>query len=182
MFETPMMKRFGVTPAKLALVAVLAVVLVVVVVVQLSGGNNPAPKAAKVEPQVNSDRAARRSSPIAATGVSATSAGSRQPAFTPVALPPVKLADVVRHNPFQLPAHLKPDSTNDPENQTNPHNQQFLRELTSQKKGIVLMVGGEHVARIGATTLRPGDKFGGYRVSKIDATGVWLVDEREDSN
>ena len=174
MFETPLMKRLGVTPAKLALVGVLAVVLIVVIVLQWPS-SSPAPTAANV-----SDVAADKEEPTPEDRPVAPAGNAVSPARPPVAWPEISLTEVAQHDPFRLPAHLRPARpTVKP--QDNPHNRNILQELAEAQGGMILMVGNEHVARVGAKTLRTGDKIGTFRVSKIDATGVWLVDELEES-
>ena len=172
MLNTPLIKRLGLTPAKLILIGVLAIVLVIVVVIQLPSGSSApvaseAPIVDSVETPVTSPVDERSTEPAAQA--------KRQ-----VDWPTLALNEVVRHDPFQLPAHLRPARPQESE-PNNPQDRQHLQTLTNAESGMVLMVGDEHVARIGATTLRTGDKIGSYRVSKIDATGVWLVDEQEES-
>ena len=176
MFNSLRLKQWGLTPAKMALIAILAVVLVVVVAVQLPGAAGPEPVVA------TPPRPVRKAVPVRTEPATTTSPTIANAGVAATPLPQIPIADIVRHNPFRLPAHLRPSLPDNSTKPTDPQNQHILQELISSQSGIVLMVGGEHVARIGATTIRVGDKFGQYRVSKIDAAGVVLVDESGDSN
>jgi hypothetical protein len=49
--------------------------------------------------------------------------------------------------------------------------------IRQQGVGFVLITEGEAVATIGEATVRPGDVIDGFRVVKIDTTGVYLTDE-----
>lgn len=171
MLDTPLMKRMGVTPARLVLVGVLAVVLLVVIVIQWPASSPTLPttdvsdvKASSDEPAVQEAFTESRDTPVSI------------PLRSEVNWPVLSLEEVVRYDPFQLPIHLRPVHHGEAK-PSNPQDPQILQTLSQAESGMILMVGKEHVARVGAATLRPGDKIGSYRVSKIDATGIWLVDE-----
>ena len=170
MFDAPWLKRWGVTPAKLALIGVLAVVLVAVVVFQWPDTSASAP-AVELNRAATRDKAATSASPPQARAGSPSA-----PTRAAVVWPKLTLAEIVRHNPFQLPEKMRPQPAK-ADNPQDAQDQQILQTLTDPSSVVILMVGEEHVARVGATTFRPGDKIGHYRVAKIDATGVWLVDE-----
>ena len=172
MFETPLMKRLGVTPAKLALIGVLAVVLLVVIVIQWPSSAQSPPAVLNAVNATEEDGAAR--------GSVAPPTADQQSPRSQVVWPELTLAEIVQHDPFQLPVHLRPNPVNESKPKDS-HDPLILQTLTEAEEGMILMVGNEHVARVGAKTLRPGDKIGSYRVSKIDATGIWLVDEDNES-
>lgn len=173
MFDVPWLRRLGVTRGKLVLIGVLAVVLVTVVVLQW-------PEASTPSPTIELNNAAAGDD---VTTPTASSEPQNRPSETParaaVVWPQLTLAEIVRHNPFQLPEEMRPEPAK-VDNQQDSQDQRILQSLTEPSSAMILMVGEEHVARVGATTLRPGDKIGHYRVAKIDATGVWLVDESEE--
>jgi hypothetical protein len=172
MLSSPALKKLGVTPARLALIGVLAVMLLSVLVYQFgtSGGQdkNPAPLASE-EPS-----AEQHAAPQSQSGIASQAPASLAP------WPKLPLEQISQHDPFRLPPVLRKElgaGLDSPQSPQAEHNQQLLSELTSAGTGMVIVSGGQRIARVGANTLRVGDTIGGYRVWKIDAQGVWLVDD-----
>ena len=172
MFDTPLMKRIGVTPAKLVLVGVLGVVFVIVIVIQWPASSPTLPSTNVNEVKASEDEVVE----VEASGRSTTPPDVKPPTETD--WPALSMGEIVQHDPFLLPIHLRP-VRREVDKPTNPQDPHILQTLSQAEGGMLLLVGKEHVARVGAVTLRPGDKIGSYRVSKIDATGIWLVDEDE---
>ncbi len=177
MLDHPTLKRLGVTPAKLALIGVLAIVLIGVIALPCFSRQDIQ---ATQPTESGSTRATRTSAkaPRGATG--ATNHTDLTATDQSAAWPLLHPDDVKKHNPFMLPKRLRPlavAGADNSDNSIDSDSLQILRNLSNSEGGIVLLTGNEPIARIGATTIRLGDKIGRYRVSKIDAQGVWLVDE-----
>lgn len=192
MSDTNALKRLGFTPAKIALVVFLAIVLLVVIVVQWPSGPGAPPVTQAAQAAANSPTgdATNGDAPARPDATTASVASLDDAMNGPVgdatddshrrAWPAIDPDQAKRHNPFILPNHWRSPTASDGDKSPNPddpESRQILRELSQAEGGIVMTNGNVTIARIGATTLRLGDKIGRYRVSKIDATGVWLVDE-----
>lgn len=179
MLDFPILKQWGVTPAKLTLIAVLAVVLVGVIALQWPRADVAAPvpaASASVSSETTQRALAMNSNRRAAEPDAAAAPPKRAP------WPELTMQEIVQNNPFLLPASVRPTPKSAGDSPTNPqdaYGQQILQELSQAESGILLMAEGEALARIGAKRIHTGDKIGPYRVSKIDATGVWLVDESQ---
>lgn len=175
--RTSVLKRLGVTPGKLALIGALAFILMAVTAYQILSPSGSAP------PDSNSQSAdllkETNDSISSETHLAQSTDLGKSPHRTP--WPKLSLEEIASHNPFVLP-QLRPAAAIAADNSQSPHDPQRLQalsELSATGVTIVMLEDGQPVARVGARTIRLGDEIAGYRVSKIDASGVWLVDVEE---
>lgn len=179
----------GNSPLKLVLAAVLAVVFVVVVAVQfggLSGGDEVG--------TTGSDRREDRQRPPRRAVIDANVPASPQPAEADRPAPqwPVlRLADVLEHDPFAVPAaflglqRADEASPREPHTETAARREELMRRQAEQKRildalrqeGVKAIVGSPrhgHAAIVGSQTVRVGDLLSGFRVSAVEPDGVVL--------
>lgn len=185
------LKKTGGTPAKLALVAVLAVSLLVVVTVQFGSGadENAAAGDARQSPPVKQKRtnAAKKLNTPAKTP---SETNVRQPRVWPS----VERDDVAAFNPFLLPESLALTAVSEPSDDTaaqadaarrleearqrreqlRRRREAVLSQLKSQGAHLVVMSDKGPIAVIGDRRLRVGDTIDGFRVKDINANGVTL--------
>jgi len=170
----PATNFLAVSRKQLIVVAVLAVTLVSVVTMNFSGeANSPGPTRPK-RPRGSRPAAGSRAERAADQG------------STPGAWPIVRLAEVLRHNPFAMPPELvepleassqaAPATAADGETENagpdaaDPQDQLAKYRVTaivgSRQKG--------YVAIVGSQTIRPGDKLDGFRVVAVGPDGILL--------
>lgn len=183
------MKKSGATPGKLALVAVLAVVLVGVLTVQVQNMATPVATAER--------RAAPRQRPAAGPPKSQAAARAKADAAAmpfdeaTAPWPDLSLEEVIAHDPFAVPAWIKPPpetpdlvETPDQKQQRQFAQQQqqekaaALAKLRQQGTRIVVLTDGDKVARIGEHSVRIGDTIEGFRITDITTAGVVLSPEK----
>lgn len=182
MARAPM--KFGATPGKLALVAVLAVVLIVVVVVQFKGPSEPPLVATRrpTRPQVNQQATAKQPTSLDETPTVQTASVR--------SVPMMSLADVGAFDPFSWPRRYRPSARQTAaatsvtkhapqELAQQARRAQALEELKKHQVSAIFHSGEDRVAVVGHLTLRVGDLFHGFRVTAIDADGIKLEEPRE---
>jgi len=174
--KLPESSKFGVTPGKLALIAVLAVVLVVVLAVQL-GGVCGAKQSADGDPEREGPKPGPNGRLSARAAQPSREFGSGQDASC--SWPKPELADVLGCDPFAAGAPVaRPPESLDSTLQGaagRAEQDKLLEQL--QEEGVQAVVGGArngNVAVIGSKIVRVGDLLGGLRVVGIDADGVVL--------
>ena len=173
----------GVTPAKLILIGVLAVILIGVIVYQLSD-STPAPQSAQSEDRGQSGESKPAQSPTnpSAPAMTATSASNSAQRAWPVR----PLENVLAYDPFAPPLWTglrgELDGADDvstadgTEDVSQAAKWQLLADLQTQGVSLVMISGGDRLAKIGETELREGDLVGGFVVQEINANGVVLVE------
>jgi hypothetical protein len=176
--------KVGATPAKLALVGVLALVLVGVVASNFSGGEAPptaassqdavAPEA--VEPTTAAD-------PATAPSEAAPEPDAKNP-FGKFAVedrwPKTPLKDAARFDPFApAPWAAVPEEVVDAE--AAEDGAKKLDELRNAENAIIFMAGDTRRALIGEQEFQIGDVIGRFKIADITPLGVVLseVDEGE---
>jgi hypothetical protein len=188
-------KRIGVTPAKLALIAVLAVVLVAVLYLQFGTPSAGTAEGMKPTP---------RRTPVAAQPAAATPAPGAKNAESPPESPKylnlevsagwqaTDLRQAIKYDPFALPssfpkrleagaADKQAQETSKAEDSRAAENAraEALKNMQSdfsqlQRKGVhvVMQEHDKYVALIGDKTIHVGDEIDGFTVVAIDAQGV----------
>ncbi len=158
--------RVGATPAKLALVALLAVVLIVVIVRQLPN-DTPPPSRAQVTASVPS-KAEDETDTVAAQATDPETTTQQQNETTSP-WPETSLDELLTHDPFATPAWAIAAVSDSDTRQASK-----LDEL--QKQGVSIVMIGEEAktATIGERRVRVGDVLEGYRITDITSKGVLL--------
>lgn len=172
------LKKIGLTPAKAALVAVLALVLAVVWGPQIfGGGSDRAESVAEARPAARSSSRAPRRGRRTTTQAPTTSEPAR-PAATERDLPTITLSDAAAYDPFALPAwaieaeQLVGGTSVQPASGGTSSLQQRFDSLKATGVGMVLVSGDGQAAQIGDRTVRVGDEIDGFRVIEITADNI----------
>lgn len=171
------LKKIGLTPAKAALVAVLALVLAVVWGPQIFGSGSERPESvAEARPAVRSSSRAPRRGRRTTTQTPTTSEPAR-PAATERDLPTITLSDAAAYDPFAVPAwtseaeqQLVAETSAQPASSSSL--QQRFDSLKATGVGMVLVSGDGQAAQIGDRTVRVGDEIDGFRVIEITADNI----------
>lgn len=171
--------RVGATPAKLALIGVLALVMVGVIASNFSGGQSP-PVAAAAE-------GVEHAPETTASGVANSSAGSSAaPQADDAANPFGKFAEVepwpkaplktvTRFDPFARAAWavvkevVESDAAAEEQDSARK-----LDELRNAENAIIIMSGDTRKAVIGEHEFQIGDVIGRFRIEDITSSGVVL--------
>lgn len=186
-----LLTKSGATPAKLALVAVLAVSLIVVLMVQFGSGADETVAAgdAKQSPSAKQNRTTA-TKPPAAPAKTASETGVRQRCVWPSIEPD----EVAAFNPFVLPESLAAtvpaeqvdeiakqadearlvEEERKRREQLRQRREAVLSELKGQGAHVVVMSDKGPIAIVGDRRLRVGDTIEGLRVKDINASGVIL--------
>jgi hypothetical protein len=160
--------RIGATPAKLALIAVLAIALVVVVASNWPQASATLPSAAEAETQQTTTTPATPGTPEAPPSVPASPFG----AFAEDKdWPAVPLKDVTKFDPFATAAWAIPPEV---EQQERQYNEDQIKELLHAENAIIFVAGDQRVARIGSKEFRVGDVIGHFKITDISSRGVVL--------
>lgn len=171
--------RGGVTPAKLALIGVLAVVQVVVIVRAVLQSSKPV--AAAVEESeshsVGESKSRRGGRKTSQTGRATESIEPRPSTLDPptspdppTAWPENSLQDALTIDPFQKPTWIAvtaPARTQDETAQDGT-----MEQLKQQGASIVIVSGDKKAATIGDEQYHVGDVVAGYQVTDITTRGV----------
>ncbi len=182
-------RRGSVSPVKLVLAAVLSVTFVVVLIVQFGDASSTDKAGLR-----KGARTARVRSPRGGSAAETVEDPAGLDASERPALPwrIRKLADVLQHDPFKLPAEFsqyrdsaaatsklgaREEAVRRQEELLRKRAQrdQALEEL--RKEGVKAVVGGGssgNVAIVGSKTVRVGDELNGFRIIAIEADGVVL--------
>jgi hypothetical protein len=183
-------EKIGVTPGKLALVAVLAVVLVTVIYQQMP----PADQVSSAEPTEQVPNSESRSSAKnLARQALATSQDARkkEAAEQEKEWPKIKLEHAIAFDPFSRPDALKPDQKKSQEDDVTATNEELVKRqavrrdreqalalVRQQGVQMVLYDQQERIAVVGDRVVRIGEELQGFRVVAIDDEGITLA-ERE---
>jgi hypothetical protein len=160
----PSRDKVGATPAKLALIGVLALVLAAVIVSNWPESAPPAMAAASAAtPEVavaapESTAAEQASSPF---GQFADDAD----------WPERPIKEVIAHDPFAVAAWAIPPEGLGEDKKTT---EKRIQELLHAESAIIFMSGDKRVARIGGQEFQVGDVIGGFKISDISSRGVVL--------
>ncbi len=158
--------KIGATPAKLALVALLAVVLIVVIVRQLP---NDTPPAARAQVATSApSKAEDETGTVAELTTDPETTPVQQTENTPP-WPETDLSELLAYDPFATPAWaIAPESDSDAKQASK------LDELQKQGVSIVMIAEEAKTATIGERRVRIGDVLEGYRITDITSKGVLL--------
>lgn len=181
MSQRTLMAKTGATPAKLALIGVLAVVLIGVIAMQFSGSSS---QPHNRPPRANG--AARAAKPAAVRRTTAEQAApateSKQTSW-----PEHPLQTVLVHDPFGPPAWSRApgeldavdvvDAADASERASLEADRQILERLKTSGVSMVMISDGSRVARVGDLELREGDRIGGCVVREITTDGVVLFED-----
>ena len=172
----------GVTPAKLALIGVLAIVLIAVVVIQIPWSSPQATTGANDRQQRQPNRSPRN--PPKPEDSNRKTESPVKP--TTIRWPEIPLQSILAHDPFAAPAWTRNqsgmdsasgDRSTDANREGNASsNRQLLLDLHSAGVSLVMISRHDRVARIGEMELREGDRIGGLVVQEINTNGVVLVE------
>lgn len=165
-------KNLGATPGKLAIVGVLSLVLVYVLFGDaLFGGSK---SQAKLRPRSAEQK--NLGEPTTANAV--TVVKPIEESIVRKDWPELELEKVVRFDPFgtKLPGDVKRAALA-ATGETSREDNVTLQEIQKADEAIVIVSGGEKIARYGTLELRVGDQVGGYRVMDINNQGVILTDQ-----
>lgn len=161
------LQQLGLTPAKAALVAVLAAVLGAVWGPQLAallpGGGSQATVASRTPNRVPVPSG---EPPLAKPA--AVEQRSERP------LPSMSLVNATRFDPFAAPAWAPARDRQTIASQASSPDEVADRFEVLKRAGVAMLLVSEggRAARIGDQTLRPGDEIDGFRVVAIDSEGV----------
>src|SRR4051812_12716202 len=156
-------KKAGATPAKLAIIGVLAIVLIGVIAKNFSSeaAEPLAPRkltAVESAAAAGQKPAAQAAGQASANAVAATTAAGPDNPFGEFAAdegwPQPPLKDVIKYDPFapaEWAAAAKKDSAED-----EALSEKQINELLSSKDAIIFMAGDKRVARIGKQEFRVG--------------------------
>ena len=168
----------GLSPAKVGAIIVLSIVLLAVLVVQYSGGGG-GPVAVKKKRSRKPTGSVEAADASEETETEADDQEARQ-------WPEIPRAEVLLHDPFQLPIFLDPDAGADgDESQTNGEGAEeqgseeqrraaLLASLRSTGVGMILKGPRGKVAHIGEFKVQEGDLLEGLRVVEIHSRGIVL--------
>ena len=179
--------KWGATPAKLAVAALLLFVWIAILLAQFGPG-----KSANVQSGARKATAGARPRSAAAR---TRSAGSPNESMTARrgphrVWPEISLQEIQSHDPFKLPKALAPPPklpvpgsdalAKSAQEQSQNRRQHRLADL--QQEGVQLVLLSEHgqFAKIGGRHLRVGDYVDGFKVTEIRADGVVLVEHDEE--
>lgn len=171
-------QRFGVTPKKVGLIAVLAVALVTVIVLQL-----PESKPAARQSEPNKERPRQ--------GIAQSNNTPKSPANSTVdpsrgmvvkSWPRISLETVLQKDPFARPewarvtTRIAPQDVSTSNDTSEARRAQFamLKTLKQQGVSMVILDGDQRVAKLGTHEIRVGDEIGGFRVAEINMDGIVL--------
>ena len=171
-------QRFGATPKKLVLIAVLAVALVTVIVLQL-----PESKSTARQSEPNKERPRQ--------GIAQSHNTPKSPAHSTVdpsrgtvvkSWPRIPLETVLQKDPFARPEWARvttriasqDGSTSNDASATRREQLAMLETLKQQGVSMVILDGGQKVAKLGTHELRVGDEISGFRVVEINMDGIVL--------
>lgn len=177
-------EKSGITPGKLALVALLAAIFGVTLWLQFASEGAEA----AVAPQLNRRRGAPQAAAPTAEKPNAILAKSAAKREWPV----VPLEEALQHDPFAslaLPAPaalaLKPSPSGEVQQPEEPEpaaltasQREALERVRSLRMNAMILGPKGPVATIGTDLVRVGDVIEGFRVTKIDFTGITLADEK----
>jgi hypothetical protein len=175
--------KVGATPAKLALVGVLALVLVGVLASNFSGDETPSTTAAS-SPDAASEAAEATTSADPATAPSAAPASDAKNPFGEFAdedrWPDTPLKDAARFDPF-APAPWAAVKIEVADAEAAEDGERKLEELRNAENAIIFMAGDTRRALIGQQEYQVGDVIGRFKIADITPSGVVLSEvEHED--
>ncbi len=189
-------KQVGLTPGRMALIAVLALVFAVVLYIQLGGSSAKPPAAAarstaaSESNDVPSKSSAKHDSSAAATGAARRKTVIRGDWQSP------SMATVVEYDPFALPASFPqppaPETTGVlAKNEANSRaealaqraalaaereqTQSQLVGLRQQGVRVIIKRNDQYVAIVGDQEVHVGDQLNGFTVTAIDADSVHVA-------
>ena len=191
-------KSVGLTPAKGALIGVLAVVLMAVLYVQFGGSETT------VEPAIAEPAPVASKAPTGRTKVdskpkevvTATIETAHKTLSNLSSWQPPELETVVQYDPFALPASFPQPrsaeaeaalaqiaSDGKVEEEPDPAKRQAeladftrkLEELRHNGVQVIIRQNDQYVAMIGDQTIHVGDEINGFRVVAIDGNGVHVA-------
>ena len=179
MTHPTLQQRIAETPRKkLVLIAILAVTLVTVIVVQL-----PDSKPAAQRPEADGERSREQIAQSKSNSKSQSESTIELSRGTPVkSWPRIPLETVLQKDPFALPAWARvttktaPNAVSTSDDISAAHREQLaiLKHLKQQGVSMVMLDGGQKVAKLGTHEIRVGDKIGGFRVAEINMDGIVL--------
>ena len=158
--------RFGLTPAKLALVAVLALVQVVVIVRAVRHRWASVAEAAPVQASRMAPMAVRpRPAPQPTASPASPAAVVHRRSW-----PKVSLEEALEFDPFEKPGWLATAIV--AADRVAGQQSEMLEQLKQQGASIVVVSGDAKAATIGDQQFRIGDVIDGYQVTDITVRGV----------
>lgn len=179
MNEPSRMKKIGATPAKLALVGVLAVVLLVVIVGQLPTSQAPSEIASRQTTQSNE----QSKRPKLAQTKKQTEGSLEKTKAAPRVWTEMTVESIVAFDPLAKPdwlitaeASLVDGSEGifSDKSQREAKKAAVLKQLMQEGTKIVVISSGEKRATLGEQQVRIGDQFEGFEITDITKQGVVL--------
>ena len=172
--------RVGATPAKLALIGVLALVMVGVIASNFSGGQSP-PVAAAAEREAGAPEATV-SQGVADSAVGPSTAPQADGTANPFGKfteeepwPKAPLKTVTRFDPFARAAWAVVKEVAEPDAAAEEQDSaRKLDELRNAENAIIIMSGETRKAVIGEHEFQIGDVIGRFRIEDITSSGVAL--------
>lgn len=151
------------TPAKLAMIVILAIVLVIVLIVQFSGGES-------------SSLAIKKRIPRNASGVAPETAGTSSAPALAVRLhwPEIHRDEVTAYNPFLVPDLLQPRSASSPASSSASQSIQIAQSLQSTSTQTTGPGTGQHFPKADDEQARIRAKERKSRLERIRATATNL--------
>jgi hypothetical protein len=165
--------KAGASPAKLALIAILALALIGVIASNFTSSGEPAAEShsAQEVPRAGTAPSTATSTP-AARVAQAETANPLGDFAADESWPEPAMREVTRFDPFAAPEWAVAASGEQAADEEVSAKQ--LNELLSSKDAIIFMSGDKRVARIGKMEFRVGDVIGHYKISDITSQGVVL--------
>jgi hypothetical protein len=181
------LQKTGLTPVKMAIIGLLAVVLLAIVLVQFTG-SKPGLDLTKIR--------GAKGTPSPAGEGPANRSGGPAPAAAPAGKPAkwqgIPRSEVVLHDPFALPAKLRPGSIagenakdggtsrgGESADELQRRRDALFATLREKGVGMILSTPQGPTATIGTLQLRVGDIIEGLRVAKIGPQGVEFVEDEK---
>ena len=189
MAEKTMLQRYGLTPVKSGMIAVLSIVLVAVVWGQF-GGTDQKERSVEAKSDAPRSPARRNSARPASRSTKIAAVAELSPRTVPAkAWSRISVEESIQFNPFQLPGSLagaSPEATEAERNDLARHSQE-QNDVEEQRRalrisllneGVSMVVVGPHgkSAYLGNQLIREGDMVHGFIVKEIGPNGVVLID------
>ena len=171
------MQKLGATPAKLALVGVLAVVLLIVVVPLVKGK-----KSAPDHPQVSAQKKTKKTRPHRHKLNTNQDSGKTDKETLPeVSWPEISMEEIVKNDPMKVPnwfVQVSREKKREKQLVDTSKNLRVLEQLEELGASIVVIAEDERIATIGEQQVKIGDRIEGFEVSDITTEGVVLTEIR----
>lgn len=167
-------KRGGATRGQLALIGVLSIVLVMVIAVQFSGSSS----SKRSHPKTESNR-----SPGSTVATATIDSQQSAPDEMPREWPELSVDAVAQFDPLATPvwyqqAFAVEKRLTEQQVQQAETEPLQLEDMQATGAQIVLISGGQRIAKVGDQRVEIGDRIDGYQVSDIDNRGITLIKSR----